>query len=159
MLSLEVEIQVILEQRHHSSLKLGSKLKYLNILLAKKWSQKNFYFLKQAKIGIWKFSPQNHISFYYNIFLTKNIVSPILKQISVAWTLSEHFSSYFFSDPLLFSKFETEGCLPLQHIRKRGTDTVNMSQMCWDKTVIIWHIDTFFPLWYILGRYADGIFK
>ena len=134
-------------------------MKELNILLAKEWSQKKIYFLKQAKIGIWKFSPQRHISFYYNIFLTKNIVSPILRQISVAWTLSEHFSIYFFSDPLLFSKFETEGCLPHQHIRKRRTDTVNMSQMCWDKTVSIWHIDTFFPLSYILGRYADGVFK
>ena len=62
----------------------------------------------------------------------------------------------FFWLPSPFSKFETEGCPP-RTVEKGRTDTVNMPQICWDKTAIIWHMDTFFPLEYILGRYADGI--
>ena len=63
-------------------------------------------------------------------------------------------SFFFWSPPPPFFKI-WDWRLPPQQMR--GTDTVNMSQMSWDKTTIIWHMDIFFPLQYILGRYADGV--
>ena len=66
--------------------------------------------LEQAKIGIWKLSPQRHISFYSVFFDRKYTKAP--RQISVAgslWKLPK--PSIFFFD-LHFSKFETESCPP-----------------------------------------------
>ena len=76
-----------------------------------------FFFEKQAKIDILKFSPENHISFYKVFFDRKHSKLP-LTNICGRDSLRPPTGT--------FQNLRLK-VLPLQI---RGTDTVNMSQIC-----------------------------
>ena len=69
--------------------------------------------LKQAKIDIWKLSPQNDISFYKVFFDKKHSKPHPPAYICGKDSLRPPPDTQFFYDPL-FPKFGTEGCSP-QH--------------------------------------------
>ena len=96
-----------------------------------KWFNRTKKSQKQAKIDIWKFSPQNHISFYKVFFDKKHSPPPPKKKANICDKDSLRTTRHsFFSDSPLFKIWDWR-LSPTS--RKGGTNTVKSLCKCFGR--------------------------